>query len=791
LIGHSGLVIGHFILYPRSCIMIFTSPMILLIALGIGAAIVLVVIFRRVEIPSVARWLGLVGIIFLALAAGGMSCERNGKLRIAVMVDCSASTRGASFRDAGQLQGRLRELLENGEFEFYTFADQTWPARISDPLAEIPSEETRFVPPPADAIVLFSDGRFELPATAPPVYAVIDPLLDRPNDAAVEKLEQRGDSVAAALSNAGPTRKMSWEHGARSPTTVPTGNTVLTTQPVRTGESATARISAGDLWPENDALTIQIPEAMASQRWWLGADAPAGWMAMSPGDLPSDAAMWLAPNVVVLNDVSADALWPPQMDRLAQYVRDLGGALIIVGGDHAFAAGGYFGTALESLSPLASSPPGPVMHWILLTDSSGSMATMVAAGAGNRTRFAVAADAMVQAARSLPGGDLLSIGSFARELRWWSVGKTVKQTIQLPMPPADVSPGGPTNLEAAMKQIAESTGDSPPGDSPPGDSLPAELLLVTDAETNFSEPAGIAAMLLQHRIRLDVLIIGEATGDDALAQIAQQTGGREVRQMDPAAWAAETKRMLRAALPDRMIRVPIMVNFQNDLAALPARNVATANRTWPKDSATLLASGKDSAESLPLAARWRVGNGEVMAMAFAPTAEEIEAMAKGIAKRPRDSRFSVQWESGAKLHVRVDAADHGAQLNGAQLSIRIGQGDAAAIPQTVVPQTAPGRYEVDLPSPRSPQIVSVRNGGELVDQFAVAGRYPAEFDAVGNDVAALAELAKRTGGEVIEPDVHQPIAFHEPRQEMSLASVMAAMGSACIGFSLVWWRRKA
>lgn len=749
--------------------MILTSPTNLLAASAIGVAIVLAAFTRRLAMPWITRLLGIAGLICIALAAGGISCQRNGKLQIAVMVDCSASTRGASFRDARQLRERLKELMGNDEFEFYTFADQTRPASINDQLSEIPSEQTRFVPPPADAIVLFSDGRFDPPPTAPPTYAVIDPLLDHPVDAAVIKLEQRQNSVAATISNTGPPRKMNWEDGSRSATTAPTGKIVLTTQ--LAGNAVTARITPGDLWPENDALSLQIPQAMASQQWWVGGNAPSDWEIMSPENLPTDPASWLAASVVVLNNISADALSPPQLERLEQYIRDLGGALIILGGNQAFAAGGYPGTALESLSPLASSPPKPVMHWILLVDSSGSMATPL----GDRTRFAVAADAVVQAARSLPGNDLLSIGSFARELHWWSVGKTVKETSAIALPPADVSPSGPTNLQAALKQIAASMQDS----------LPAELLLVTDAETGLSDPSEIAAMLRTHRIRLDVLIIGEASGDDALTQTAQQTGGRQERQMNPAQWAAETKMMLRAALPNRMIHQPTTVTFQNDLAALPSRTVASANRTWLKDSATVLASGQNNSESLSLAARWRAGAGQVMAVAFTPTTAEIAAMAKGIAKQPRDPRFSARWNSGPTLHVRIDAADHGDPLNGAQLSIRIGQSDAIAIPQT-----APGRYEIDLPPPRSPQIVSVRNGEELVNQFPIAGRYPAEFDAIGNDDTALAELASRTGGQVIEPSQHQLIAFRDPSRLVSMASAMAAIGAGFVAASLLWWQRK-
>jgi hypothetical protein len=316
------------------------------------------------------------------------------------------------------------------------------------------------------------------------------------------------------------------------------------------------------------------------------------------------------------------------------------------------------------------------------------------------------------------------------------------------------------------------------------DGLPAELLLLTDAEANFADSSGIAAMLRQHRIRLDVLVIGDASANGPLAQIAQQTGGQQARQIDPAAWAAETKQMLRAASPNRMLRESIAVSFQNELAALPGRSISSANRTWLKDSATELATGKSSSETFPLAARWRVGDGEVIAMVFSPTSTEIETIANLMARRPRDPRFSVRWKSVPKLNVRIEAQDHGQQMNGVSLSIQIGQ-----TPAVQMPQTAPGRYEIDLRSPRSPQIATIRHEGEVVDRFAIAGKYPAEFDAVGNDVATLEELADRTGGRMIEPSDHGEIQFNQKRMFQSIASLMAAIGSVCIGLSLVWWRR--
>ena len=53
---------------------------------------------------------------------------------------------------------------------------------------------------------------------------------------------------------------------------------------------------------------------------------------------------------------------------------------MIRGGNHAFGAGRYLGSTLESFSPLASAPPRPTMRWTLLIDGSGSMAAQNAEG---------------------------------------------------------------------------------------------------------------------------------------------------------------------------------------------------------------------------------------------------------------------------------------------------------------------------------------------------------------------------------------------------------------------------
>src|SRR5690606_23779935 len=100
-------------------------------------------------------------------------------------------------------------------------------------------------------------------------------------------------------------------------------------------------------------------------------------------------------------------------------------------GDRSFAAGDYSGTALEDLSPLASSPPAPTTHWILLADSSGSMAGR----SGSGTRWARAAEALGRLVPALPPEDLVSLGNFSGGVQWWVEGRPARDLHQRPVTP--------------------------------------------------------------------------------------------------------------------------------------------------------------------------------------------------------------------------------------------------------------------------------------------------------------------------------------------------------------------
>ena len=84
----------------------------------------------------------------------------------------------------------------------------------------------------------------------------------------------------------------------------------------------TAKLAPDDEWPENDQLQIRLPPPVLSERWWIGADAPAGFKTIQ--ELPTDSAAYLTPSLIVLNNVPAGAFSQTQLERLEQYVRQVG-----------------------------------------------------------------------------------------------------------------------------------------------------------------------------------------------------------------------------------------------------------------------------------------------------------------------------------------------------------------------------------------------------------------------------------------------------------------------------------
>jgi hypothetical protein len=391
---------------------------------------------------------------------------------------------------------------------------------------------------------------------------------------------------------------------------------------------------------------------------------------------------------------------------------------------------------------------------------------------------------MVKLLPALPPSDPVQIGQFSDAVKWWLGPGTAADAAKIPLPPQGLFPHGPTNLESALTQIAQQAeGKASAADA----NLPSELLLLSDCDAQVDHPEELANLLSKKHVRLSVLAIARGSGLETIRRISADSGGTVAEEFDPRKWARSMRILSQAALPPALGRRPANVLFENGAKSLGKTTVAVWNRSWLKPDAERWAAALGRNAEVPMAGYWRVGSGCVAATAFQPDGREVESLASLIAEKPRDPRFSVQLETGGRLHVTVDAAEAGRFLNDLAITLELA-GDGPTHEATLE-QTAPGRYETSVDSSRESRIATLRIGGETIDRFAVAGRYPPEFDAVGNDHAAMGKLAQDSGGKIIWPSDWGRIDFHWPRVETPAGPWICLIGLVLLSAGVVRWRR--
>ncbi len=488
---------------------------------------------------------------------------------------------------------------------------------------------------------------------------------------------------------------------------------------------------------------------------WLSAQGVAV-RAIGPEAVPTTAAALAAVLAVVLDDLPATALTPAQMRALSEYVRLLGGGLLVVGGPHAFGPGGYGGTALEGVLPVSMDVRHrvaiPTMAVILVLDASGSMGSF----GGEIAKVELAKEAAQAVVDLLGERDLIGVIAFDQDPQWLVRPTEASRREKILSQVSRITAGGGTNLYPALEEAYRALRGA--------GAKVKHVIVLSDGQTDPGDFERLVGRMTRAKITVSSVTIGTDSDREFMRDLAAWGGGRYYFTRDlytiPQIVTAEAVLATRAYLIEERFRPlgspgsPLLTG----LLPLPALRgyVATA----AKPSATIHAL---TAQQDPLLATWQIGLGR--AAAFTSDAaprwaaewfgwrgapafwSRLVRWVMAPAQTALDVRAGVERD---RVRVVLEARDaEGTRL--LDLDARAQIVGAAGLSLT---QTAPGRYEGDaaLPAPGAYLVsVEARRGGRLagVGRATVTVPYSPELIPPDGGGAAVARLVEETGARVI------------------------------------------
>lgn len=554
-----------------------------------------------------------------------------------------------------------------------------------------------------------------------------------------------------------------------------------------------ARIdAAGDTIPGNNERAASItvsgktrvlvltprrhsPLAIALQR--KGMEAVLG----DPAKLPANATELAAYHVVVLDGVTAKSLGGRSLDALEAYVRDLGGGLVVAGGDAVFGDKELKQTALERVLPVTLEPHKPPkrerepLALFLLIDRSKSM------GYHFRNRFefsdsqsklVYAKRAALSVVRQLRDSDQLGVIAFdslSFELAPLRPLRDNRVILERDVPRVQV--GGGTDfydaLQSALRQLRAAR------------SSHAHVILITDGNTNrpAAEHEELIGGLARAKISVTTIRIGDDQEDlSLLKKISQRTGGAfyQVQNAEtlPELLLRDASRQVMQTPQGTQTFVPRLDTPSPLLRGITPQEIPTLTgyaSTRARSNADVLLHIATAERKEPLLATWKYGLGRVVAFTADPRDDAAawvgwegftklwSQVARGTAPAQTATDYAVRVQRlPGVIELDVEAFS---DLGGAVLTARLGDGSQ---PWDVpLAPSGPRRFQARLPqlaAGPATLTLSLRQPNGEVRQRNIPLTIPSEDDGslaelqrLQPNLLLLQRLSSETGGSVDVP----------------------------------------
>ena len=479
--------------------------------------------------------------------------------------------------------------------------------------------------------------------------------------------------------------------------------------------------------------------------------------------VPSDLSDFAAYDLIVLCDLSASELSASQLDALGSYVRDLGGGLLLMGGEHSLGPGGFGKTPVEEVSPvsfdLKQERRRASLAEVIAVDYSGSMAM----SAGSNTKLELANEAAVRSAELLGAGDRLGVMHVDTAVQWTVPLGPVSDKVKIAHDIRAVGPGGggiyvdvalQNGYRALEKEHVQLK----------------HLLLFSDG--NDAEERSNAFALVSagkaHGITTSVVSLGKGSDVTALEHMSKLGDGRfyliEDASRLPAVFAQETILAARSSINELSFK-PVLASAGPatrgiDFTSAPPLTGYVV--TLPKGRAQVHLSGP---EGDPILASWPVGIGRAatfssdysdrwgLAWTSWDGAERLFGqLGRDLSRRADNPRVRIEADTlGGELRLRASVIDeHGHAENFRRIEVRVAgpDGFSATVP---LEAAGAGSYAGSLPLSRPGAYVATavdEQSNEALGTTAAALSAGEELRPTGTDRGLLRQITRVTGGKV-------------------------------------------
>ncbi|MEO1528212.1 MAG: VWA domain-containing protein [Planctomycetota bacterium] len=487
-----------------------------------------------------------------------------------------------------------------------------------------------------------------------------------------------------------------------------------------------------------------------------------------PEGIPNDLTELQGYECLILSNVPATAMSMRQMDLIRLYVKDLGGGLIMLGGDQSFGLGGYYRTQVEEILPVRSNfekeREKPSLAMMLVIDKSGSMGGQ---------KIELAKDAAKAAVELLGPRDSIGVIAFDGAAYTVSELRSTASQGQIIDAISTIEASGGTNMYPAMVDALDALRSAT--------AKLKHVILMTDGVSSPGDFQGAASDMAANRITLSTVALGQGASEALLEELSQIGGGRyyfcDSADAVPQVFAKETVEASKSAINElpftaQTVR-PTEVLEGVDLELSPLLLGYVVTRPKPTAEFILATESGD-----PLLAWWRYGLG--MSVAFTSDAKNrwagewltwpefgtFWAQIIRHAMRKEDNRgvFVDVRRQGDKTFVSLDSVDeNGAFIKDATTELTLIDPSLDRKKVAMV-QTAPGRFEATIPTDRRGayhlDLAQTRsNGTTQRTSRGVSVGYADELRLLPTAEATLERIAKVSGGQhdaspeaVVQPD---------------------------------------